>query len=120
MRWEQSLGREGEDRAAVLLQNKGYTILRRNYRFGRAEVDIIARKGNILVIVEVKTRSGDPDIDPGDSITRKKINLLAGAAEAFMLDEGLMLLLRYDAILVEKQGIHWEITHIEDAFYPAE
>jgi putative endonuclease len=118
MRWEQSLGKEGEDIAAELLLRKGYEIVRRNYRFGRAEVDIIARLGNILVIVEVKTRSGDPDVDPGDAITGKKIKLLARAAEAFMLDEGLELLLRYDAVIVEKQGYHWEITHIEDAFFP--
>lgn len=118
MRWEQSLGKEGEDRAAVLLEEKGYSILKRNYRFGRAEVDIIARKGNILIIVEVKTRSGDPDTDPGDAITTKKVHMLSRAAEAFMANEGLELLLRYDAVLVEKQGYHWEITHIEDAFYP--
>jgi putative endonuclease len=47
-------GRKGEDLAAESYQKQGFTILKRNYRFGRAEVDIIAKKGDTLAIVEVK------------------------------------------------------------------
>ena len=50
-------GRKGEDLAAESYQKQGFTILKRNYRFGRAEVDIIAQKGDTLAIVEVKWRS---------------------------------------------------------------
>jgi putative endonuclease len=50
-------GRKGEDLAAESYQKQGFTILKRNYRFGRAEVDIIAQKSDTLAIVEVKWRS---------------------------------------------------------------
>jgi hypothetical protein len=57
-------GRKGEDLAAESYQKQGFTILKRNYRFARAEVNIIAQKGDTLAIVEVKWRSntyfGDP------------------------------------------------------------
>jgi putative endonuclease len=47
-------GRKGEDLAAESYQKQRFTILKRNYRYGRAEVDIIAQKGNTLAIVGVK------------------------------------------------------------------
>ena len=50
-------GRKGEDLAAESYQKQGFTILKRNYLFGRAEVDIIAQKGDTLAIVEVKWRN---------------------------------------------------------------
>jgi putative endonuclease len=57
-------GRKGEDLAAESYQKQGFTILKRNYRYGRTEVDIIAQKGDIRAIIEVKWRSntyfGDP------------------------------------------------------------
>lgn len=51
------LGRKDEDLAAESYQKQGFTILTRNYRYSRAEVDIIAQKGDTLAIVEVKWRS---------------------------------------------------------------
>ena len=51
------LGKEGEEKAVAFLQEKGYVILEKNYRSGRAEVDIIAGFKDIIVFVEVKTRS---------------------------------------------------------------
>ena len=77
-------GRIGEGLAAESYQKQGFIILKRNYRFGRAEVDIIAQKGNIFAIVEVKWRSntyfGDPQIlfpkNNNDPSSRQQIIML--------------------------------------------
>ncbi len=53
------MGRKGEDLAAEYLSSKGYRILERNWRWSRAEADIIAMDGEVLVFVEVKTRTSD-------------------------------------------------------------
>ena len=60
------LGKKGEQLAVDFLQKKGYTILDRNWRFKKAEVDIIAQKEQILAIVEVKTRSSNYFGNPQD------------------------------------------------------
>ena len=58
------LGEIGEEMAVEYLLDKGYIILERNYRFDRAEVDIIAQDNEQIVIVEVKTRTSDFFGDP--------------------------------------------------------
>ena len=54
----QQFGALAEKLAATFLQKKGFTILEHNYRYQKAEIDIIAKKNNLLVFVEVKARSG--------------------------------------------------------------
>ena len=51
------LGKKGEDMAVAYLMRHGYQILARNFRFEKAEVDILAQKDNILAAIEVKTRA---------------------------------------------------------------
>lgn len=58
-RHNQTIGQKGEDIATRFLVNKGYKIIRRNYRCWHDEIDIIARQGEVLVFVEVKTRATD-------------------------------------------------------------
>ncbi|MGB2370294.1 MAG: YraN family protein [Flavobacteriaceae bacterium] len=60
-----------EDLAAESYQKQGFTIIKRNYRFGRAEVDIIAQKGDTLAIVEVKWRSNTYFGDPQSFVSKK-------------------------------------------------
>lgn len=57
MRTSYELGRKGEAEAAAILAQKNYRILEKNYRYRKAEVDLIVQKGNTLVAVEIKTRS---------------------------------------------------------------
>lgn len=66
------LGKIGEGIAVAYLQKKGYEILCRNYTFKKSELDIVTKKGELLVIVEVKTRNSDYLAGPEITITKKK------------------------------------------------
>ena len=76
-------GNKGEDMAAGWLQQNGYTILERNWRFGHWEVDIIASKENKLHFFEIKTRRSDRFGNPEESIGKKKMQNLRNAAEEY-------------------------------------
>lgn len=109
-------GQHGEDQAAHYLQQQGYTILRQNYRYKRAEVDIIAQKGDLLVFVEVKTRTTDRYGYPEEAVNRRKEALLLSAAEEFILQQEWQGEARFDIIsvtLASPPAIH----HIQDAFH---
>ena len=73
------IGDYGEQLAVEYLVEKGYEILKRNYRFDRAEIDILAKKENILAVVEVKTRTSDFFGDPQDFVRPKQIKNLVKA-----------------------------------------
>ena len=112
-------GRKGELAAEKLLQEKGYRIAERNYRFGRAEIDLIAwSPENILVFVEVKTRSSDTFGGPEGAVDQRKRTLLNRAAGAYMESIAYEWELRFDVIAVVVQGERIaEIRHLEDAFF---
>ena len=75
------LGKKGEELAAEWLTDNGYTILVRNWRHGRYEVDIIASHEGVLHIIEVKSRRSTRYGPPEESVSRKKIqNIMRGAA----------------------------------------
>ena len=112
------LGEKGETLAVDFLKAKGYHIVERNKRFGRAEIDIIAKIGEEIVFVEVKTRTSDYFGFPEESIDSKKIELMGKAAEQFEIDTDEKFTIRFDCISVVI-GVHdTEIIHIEDAFLP--
>ena len=114
---QQILGQEGEDIAVKHLIDKGYVIIKRNYRNGHAEIDIIAQIEKQLVIVEVKTRNTSKYGDPEQSVSSKKQQLLAQATEAYLLNHDLDLMVRYDIISIIKNQYKTEVTHLEDAFW---
>ena len=110
-------GKEGEDLAANFLTEKGYEIVERNYRHKRSEIDLIVRKTNRLVFVEVKFRTSDAFGYPEDFVDYKKVkNILSGAEEyTYQIDwRGNV---RYDIIAIRNINGQQEIKHIEDAFY---
>lgn len=111
------LGNEGERLAVNYLEKKGYEILERNYRFQKAEVDIIAQFGNVLAVVEVKTRTSADFGNPEDFVKPKKIKLLVKAVDEYVVSNDLDVEVRFDiiAILHDKSTI--TIKHLEDAFY---
>jgi putative endonuclease len=80
----QTIGRKGESLAADYLQEKGYTILERNYRTPHGEIDLIAAKGEVIAFIEVKTRASYSLGPPEISITPRKIEHMRNAAEFFI------------------------------------
>lgn len=96
------LGKKGEKLAIEYLIKKGYEIVETNYRFQKAEVDIIAKKENILVGVEVKTRSTNEFGNPQDFVNPKKIKLLITAINNYVIEKDLDTEVRFDIIAIVK------------------
>jgi len=111
------LGKDGEALATEELQKKGYEILETNYRYQKAEVDIIAKKGQTLVVVEVKTRSTPDFGNPQDFVKPKQIQLLVSAINHYVNARQLDLEVRFDIIAIIKNKSGTRLEHIEDAFY---
>ena len=111
------LGNWGEDMAVDFLVDKGYEIKERNWRFKKAEVDIIATMENTLVAVEVKTRSTDYFGNPQDFIKAKKIKLLVKAVDEYVNRNDLDVEVRFDVIAIVKTENDIKIEHLEDAFF---
>ena len=112
------LGRRGEEIAAEFLIKKGFEILRRNWHFGKLEIDIIAIDKNELVFVEVKTRSTDFFLEPELSLTNKQQGFIIRAANAFIENHAYDMDARFDVISIVMHPQGKEIKHIDDAFYP--
>lgn len=111
------LGKRGEQMAVNHLLKHGYAILERNYRFDKAEVDIIAQKKDILAIIEVKTRSTADFGNPKDFVKPKQIQRLVKAVNEYVIENDLDVEVRFDIIGLIKQDHGFEIEHLEDAFY---
>ncbi len=111
------LGELGEDLAVEELEKNGYEIVERNWRFKKAEIDIIARKNEVLAIVEVKTRSSDYFGDPQDFVNTKKIKMLVEAVNEYVNSKDLEVEVRFDimAIIINENKL--TIEHLEDAFF---
>jgi putative endonuclease len=110
------LGKKGEKLAIDFLIKNGYQILEKNYRYLKAEVDIIAKKENILAVVEVKTRSTDYFGDPQDFVNPKKIKLLLYAIDYYVIEKDLDVEVRFDIIAIIHKNNNTKIEHLEDAF----
>lgn len=116
---KEELAAKGEELAAGLLQDKGYEILERNYRYGHGEIDIIAKdpETDYTVFVEVKARQNLNYGEPEYAVTKKKQRQIKKIAELYMYDKKIEeLSCRFDviAVLIEKNKP--EINHYENAF----
>ena len=111
------LGKKGEQLAVDFLLENNYNIIERNYRFDKAEVDIIAQKKDILAIVEVKTRSTADFGNPQDFVKPKQIQRLVKAVNEYVTANDLDVEVRFDIIAIVKEGNGFNIEHLENAFY---
>lgn len=111
------LGKLGEEMAADYLRKNGYAILQTNWVFQKAEIDIIAQKGDVLAIVEVKTRSTVDFGLPQDFVKPKKIGLLVKAVNEYIIQNDLDTEARFDIISIYKDKGEYVVEHLEDAFY---
>lgn len=111
------LGKEAENLAAEYLLKNEYKILVRNYRYQKAEIDIIAEKDNLIIVAEVKARSTDFFILPQEAVTKGKIKLIVTAANHFMEEFNKDQEVRFDiiSVLPDEKG-KLIIEHIPDAF----
>lgn len=111
------LGDKGEDLAAAILKKQGYKILERNYLTPLGEIDLIARQGRTLVIIEVKTRKSIRFGSPQESVSVAKQAKLRRLADYYLKDKRLNgASVRFDvvAITLADAGPHIEI--IPNAF----
>ncbi len=111
------LGKFGEQLAVEYLLDNGYQIIQRNYIYQKAEIDIIAKKADLMICVEVKTRNSDFFGDPQDFVTPGKIKNLVKAMNAYITDNDISLESRFDIIAILKNKTKQELTHYENAFY---
>ncbi len=110
-------GKLGEQMAVDFLQKNGYIIYERNYRYLKAEIDIIARKGDMLTIIEVKSRTEGFVQDISEVISKKKIKLLVMAADHYVQKTGAKEEVRFDLITIIKKNGGLNLEHVKNAFY---
>ncbi len=110
-------GKLAEDLAVDYLKKNGYKILVRNFRFQKAEIDIIAEKDNFIIVAEVKARSTDVFILPQEAVTKTKIRLIVSAANHYLEEFNRNEEVRFDiiSVLPDEKG-NLVIEHIPDAF----
>ncbi|MCB2378732.1 YraN family protein [Hymenobacter sp. BT635] len=112
------LGQAGEQAAAAFLISLGYTVARRGYRYRRAEVDLIVQRGQeLLVFVEVKTRSSAQFGFPEEFVTERKKQLFRLAAENYQEETNWAGDIRFDILALAPNSAGFRIEHFEDAFY---
>ena len=111
-----NLGVFGERLAFDFLISEGYKILAQNYRFKKAEVDILAQKGTYLVAVEVKTRRSKAFGAPEEFLKPAQIQRIIKAVDHFVVSNNLNLEVRFDIIAIIKTEKETKIEHLEDAF----
>ncbi len=112
------LGRAAEALAERWLVRGGWTILARNYRVGHKEVDLVARRGDVVAFVEVKARAGPGWGHPLEAVTRSKRREIATVARAWIARHGRRgEVYRFDAIAAHRTGSGaWRLEHVQDAW----
>ena len=113
------LGKKGEAIAQIYLLGKGYLLLDINWHYGHKEIDIVARQGMEIVVVEVKTRMENYAEEPWEAITTSKIRNIVEVADAWVIRHNSEMETRFDviSIVMKRDGSH-VLEHFEGAFTP--
>jgi putative endonuclease len=109
-------GQKGEQMAAAYLEGKGFIILETNWRFKNLEADIVAKKADMLILAEVKTRKSSYFGEPESFVTKQKQKNLIRTAHEYVERNKLDLEVRFDIVSIVLND-NTAIRHIEDAFY---
>jgi len=116
---QQDHGIWGEEQAVAYLLREGFEVLERNWRYKRAEIDIVARENGILVFVEVKTRAGTGFGRPEEMVDGRKRRLIIDASQAYMRAVGYDWEIRFDIVaVIGVPGGGCQINLYRDAFFP--
>jgi len=111
------LGRCGEDAACGVYEQLGFEIVERNHRCSLGEIDVIARRGNLLVFCEVKTRRTDRWGDPSEAVhPRKQARLRRLAGHWLATNAPGSVSVRFDVVSVIVRDGRTEVEHLPDAF----
>jgi putative endonuclease len=113
---QQELGILGENMAQKYLLKQGYTIRTTNYRFIKYEIDIVAEKGDKIIVVEVKTRQTAEIGEPWMAVTRKKQRQIISCADHYMQSRSIDKEVRFDIISIVHNSFRSDLEHIVDAF----
>lgn len=111
------IGKKGENESINYLLSNDYLVVARNYRFDRAEIDIIAKKDNVLIFIEVKTRSKNIFGNPEEFLSEAQQERIFKAAQHYIEEHNIDLNIRFDVISIIKNK---ELKHFKDAFYPVD
>ncbi len=112
------IGKRGEDLAVDYLSGAGWTVLERNWRCRYGEIDVIAADGSDLVIVEVKTRTGQLYADPAEAVTYEKYRRLRRLAGLWLAEQdGNWPVVRFDviALQIDSAGVP-DLRHLRGVF----
>ncbi len=107
-------GNEAEDLAATFLENLGFKLLEKNYRYKRSEIDLIMSNDSLMVFVEVKYRSSTKFGQPEGFVSSNQQTKIIEAADEYIHQKNWQGNIRFDIIAINLQN---EIVHFEDAFY---
>lgn len=112
------LGIWGEQQAGLYLSDKGFEMVISDYRSGRAQVDLIVRKPDLIVFVEVKTRSSILYGFAEQAVSDRQKNLILQAAQAWMIEHNWHGMIRFDILAIHINAVSkdFSIDHFEDAF----
>ena len=110
------LGKEGEDLAVSFCRKKGYKVLEKNYRTTFGEIDIIAKDGDGLVFIEVKTRTDNSFGYPFEAVNSRKREKIRRVALCFMKKYRQEVPARFDVLSIIIQEGKKRVEHIKDAF----
>lgn len=116
MKENKTTGDRGEQIAADYITKNGFNVLERNYRYKRAEIDIIALKDDQLIFVEVKSRNGTFFGYPEEAVDERKAEMIMMAANHYIFENAWDKEIRFDIISVSMTP-NLKIHHFEDAFY---
>ncbi len=112
-----AVGRRGEAVVAAMLQDRGFTIVGRNVRVGRLEIDLIARRGRLLVVCEVRARTSDRLVAPAATVDPRKIGRIRRATARWLAEQRLGRIdVRFDVGAVVFDGPEPRIEYYENAF----
>lgn len=110
-------GRRCEDLAAAYLEDRGWTVIARNYRFGHREIDLVARRGGVVAFIEVKGRRGSGFGHPLEAITARKRREIERVARQWVARHGRPGdAFRFDAVSVTEPDGAACVRHVEDAW----
>jgi putative endonuclease len=112
------LGRRGEDLAARHLEQQGLVILSRNWRCRHGEIDLVATDSTILVVCEVKTRSGTRYGEPAEAVDARKVARIRRVTNAWLTAHHMPWVpVRFDVVaVVAEPGAPAVVQHYEAAF----